>query len=59
MSLPPPVTVHELPDWFWLPAAGATLPMSAQVHVLGQMPGGCISPGATATVFSVTASAVP
>ena len=59
MSGPPPWTVHTLPETLW-PPAGATAPMSPQLHPLGQASSGPgNSPGLTATVSSVTAPPVP
>ena len=59
MSAPPPwrVQVPLASDW---PPAGAGLPMSPQVHPLGQdKPGGGYSVAATATESRVTAPATP
>src|SRR6516225_2971287 len=59
MSLPPPWTVHVLPDRDW-PPAGAGAPMSLQLHPLGHVnPGGGNSPDVLATVSIVTVSPVP
>ena len=54
MSLPPPVTVHVLPDRLCPPGPGVTWPMSAQFHPVGHSPGGSNSPGVRVTVSSVT-----
>src|ERR1700730_10929455 len=48
MSLPPPWMVQVPPERVCPPALGATVPISAQLHALGQTPGGTGSPAATA-----------
>src|SRR5260370_42347838 len=55
----PPLMLHIPPDSVWLPGPGDTWPMSVQVHVFGQAPGGGSSVALSATVSSGTADAGP